>query len=168
MLRILFILTIFVSAFLLFQIQPMLSKELLPRFGGGASVWSASLFFYQTVLLLGYFYAHFLSRYSLKKQMVIHISLVVLASLISLNKFHVNLNLAPNWSVMANLLNQIGLVFMLLSATSVLMQRWYIEHGKNTVPYHWYSVSNLGSLLALMSYPIIFEVFFSLSQQKHY
>jgi len=146
----------------------MLSKELLPRFGGGASVWSASLFFYQTVLLLGYFYAHFLSRYSLKKQMVIHISLVVLASLISLNKFHVNLNLAPNWSVMANLLNQIGLVFMLLSATSVLMQRWYIEHGKNTVPYHWYSVSNLGSLLALMSYPIIFEVFFSLSQQKHY
>jgi len=168
MLRILFILTIFVSAFLLFQIQPMLSKELLPRFGDGASVWSASLFFYQTVLLLGYFYAHFLSRYPLKKQMEIHISLVVLASLISLNKFHVNLNLAPNWSVMANLLNQIGLVFMLLSATSVLMQRWYIEHGKYTVPYHWYSVSNLGSLLALMSYPIIFEVFFSLSQQKHY
>ena len=168
MLRILFILTIFVSAFLLFQIQPMLSKELLPRFGGGASVWSASLFFYQTVLLLGYFYAHFLNRYPLKKQMLIHISLVVLASLISLNKVHVNLNLAPNWSVMANLLNQIGLVFMLLSATSVLMQRWYIEHGKNTVPYHWYSVSNLGSLLALISYPLVFEVFFSLPQQKNY
>ncbi len=168
MLRILFILTIFVSAFLLFQIQPMLSKELLPRFGGGASVWSTSLFFYQTILLLGYFYAHFLSRYPLKKQMITHISLVVLASLISLNKFHVNLDLAPNWSVMANLLNQIGLVFMLLSATSVLMQRWYIEHGKNAVPYHWYSVSNLGSLLALISYPIIFEVFFSLPQQKHY
>jgi len=168
MLRILFILTIFVSAFLLFQIQPMLSKELLPRFGGGASVWSASLFFYQTVLLLGYFYAHFLSRYSLKKQMVIHISLVVIASLISLNKFQVNFTLTPNWSVMANLLNQIGLVFMLLSATSVLMQRWYIESVENTVPYHWYSVSNFGSLLALMSYPIIFEVFFSLRQQKNY
>ncbi|KAA1156651.1 integral membrane-like protein [Pseudoalteromonas fuliginea] len=168
MLRILFILTIFVSAFLLFQIQPMLSKELLPQFGGGASVWSASLFFYQTVLLLGYFYAHFLTRYPLKKQMVIHISLVVLASLISLNKFQVNFTLTPYWSVIANLLNQIGLVFMLLSATSVLMQRWYIERGENTVPYHWYSVSNLGSLLALISYPIIFEVFFSLQQQKDY
>lgn len=168
--RILSTLIIFVSAFLLFQIQPILSKELLPMFGGGASVWSSSMLFYQTMLLVGYLYAHLLSRSPLKRQLLIHTLLVVLSSMITFNKLELGsfVILTPAWSVIANLFSQIGLVFMLLSATSVLMQRWYIESTDMAVPYHWYSFSNLGSLLALMSYPFIFEVLFSLDQQKNY
>ncbi|MGB6141198.1 MAG: fused MFS/spermidine synthase [Pseudoalteromonas rhizosphaerae] len=168
--RILSTFIIFVSAFLLFQIQPILSKELLPEFGGGASVWSTSLFFYQSMLLLGYLYAHLLSRYQLKRQLFIHTLLVALSSIITFNTIEVSLflSLTPAWSVIAKLFLQVGLVFMLLSATSVLLQRWYIESTAMTVPYQWYSLSNLGSLLALLSYPFIFEVLFSIDEQKSY
>lgn len=168
--RILSTFIIFVSAFLLFQIQPILSKELLPEFGGGASVWSSSLFFYQTMLLLGYLYAHLLSRYQLKQQLCTHTLLIVLATMITFSDFDLTvfLSLSPTWSVIAKLFFQIGLAFMLLSATSVLLQRWYIESTHSTVPYHWYSLSNLGSLIALMSYPFIFEVAFSINEQKRY
>jgi MFS family permease len=168
--RILSTFIIFVSAFLLFQIQPILSKELLPEFGGGASVWSTSLFFYQSMLLLGYLYAHLLSRYQLKRQLFIHTLLVAVSSIITFNTIEVSLflSLTPAWSVIAKLFLQVGLVFMLLSATSVLLQRWYIESTAMTVPYQWYSLSNLGSLLALLSYPFIFEVLFSIDEQKSY
>ncbi|MBE0379755.1 fused MFS/spermidine synthase [Pseudoalteromonas prydzensis] len=168
--RILSTFIIFVSAFLLFQIQPILSKELLPEFGGGASVWSSSLFFYQSMLLLGYIYAHLLSRFQLKQQLLTHTVLVVLSSIITFNHFDVAafLALPPTWLVIAKLFYQVGLAFILLSATSVLLQRWYIESTNAKVPYHWYSLSNLGSLIALISYPFIFEVAFSINQQKYY
>ncbi|WP_248290980.1 hypothetical protein [Pseudoalteromonas arctica] len=168
--RILSTFIIFISAFLLFQIQPILSKELLPEFGGGASVWSSSLLFYQSMLLLGYLYAHLLSRYQLKQQLLTHTLLIVLATMITFSDFDftVFLSLSPTWSVIAKLFVQVGLIFMLLSATSVLLQRWYIESTNAKVPYHWYSLSNLGSLIALISYPFIFEVAFSINEQKHY
>ncbi|MDQ9091334.1 fused MFS/spermidine synthase [Pseudoalteromonas haloplanktis] len=168
--RILSTFIIFVSAFLLFQVQPILSKQLLPEFGGGASVWSSSLFFYQGMLLLGYLYAHLLSRYQLKNQLLTHTVLVLLSSIITFSHLDVTtfLLLCPTTLVFAKLFVQVGLAFILLSATSVLLQRWYIESTHSTVPYHWYSLSNLGSLLALMSYPFIFEVTLSINEQKHY
>jgi spermidine synthase len=168
--RILFLLIIFCSAFLLFQIQPILSKELLPLFGGGASVWSASMVFYQGMLLVGYLYAHTLSRFQLKQQLIIHIMLVLISVPITFSEFALPefIILAPVWSVIIKLMSQVGLVFLLLSSTSVLMQRWYIETTHKSIPYHWYSLSNFGSLLALISYPFVFEVFFFINEQKNY
>lgn len=170
MFRILFILTIFFSAFLLFQVQPMLTKELLPLFGGGASVWTASLCFYQVALLLGYSYAHFLSRINLKKQGIIHVGLLLQACLVTFNQ-----GLQPNSTglshalqVIVNLTLQVGLMFMLLSATSVLLQRWFSEGSAQAVPYHWYAWSNVGSLLALLSYPFLVETQFTLPEQKQF
>lgn len=170
MYKLLSITTIFISAFLLFQIQPLLSKQLLPHFGGGASVWSASLVFYQTMLLLGYFYAHYISRYTITLQVVTHLFLVIIATLVIYLQneiFHFT-DWPPTLAVFVHLLREIGPIFMLLSATSVLLQRWYIQAFARHVPYHWYSISNLGSLMALMSYPFIFELLFSLEQQKSY
>ena len=85
MTRILFILIIFFSAFLLFQVQPMQTKALLPLFGGGASIWSASLCFFQSALLLGYIYAHLLARLPFNKQAITHMSLLFVALLITFN-----------------------------------------------------------------------------------
>ncbi|WP_370316380.1 integral membrane-like protein, partial [Pseudoalteromonas sp.] len=163
-------LTIFISAFLIFQIQPMLSKQLLPQFGGGASIWSASLVFYQVMLLIGYFYAHGMGRFHIKLQVVTHIVLVTFATLIVVTEFAApNLtNWPPTLAVFVNLFIEIGPIFILLSATSVLLQRWYVQTASAQVPYHWYSISNLGSLLALMSYPLVYELLFSLEQQTTY
>ncbi|MEZ7278185.1 spermidine synthase [Pseudoalteromonas sp. 68 DY56-GL68] len=163
-------LTIFISAFLIFQIQPMLSKQLLPQFGGGASIWSASLVFYQVMLLIGYFYAHNMGRFHIKLQVVTHIVLVTCATLIVVTKFAAP-NLTkwpPTLAVFVNLFIEIGPIFILLSATSILLQRWYVQTASAQVPYHWYSISNLGSLLALMSYPLVYELLFSLEQQTTY
>ncbi|SIR32145.1 hypothetical protein SAMN05421840_11585 [Shewanella morhuae] len=167
--HILFLLIIFCSAFLLFQIQPILSKELLPLFGGGASVWSASMVFYQGMLLLGYLYAHYLSRFQLKQQLIIHIVLVLISVPITFSELALPVIIfSPVWSVIIKLMSQVGLVFLLLSSTSVLMQRWYIQTTHKPIPYHWYSLSNFGSLLALISYPFVFEVFFFINEQKDY
>jgi spermidine synthase len=168
MLRILSILTIFFSAFLLFQVQPMLTKELLPLFGGGASVWTASLCFYQVTLLLGYSYTHLLSRNNIKKQGIIHVSLLLLACLVTFNQGLLpnSIGLAHALQVIVNLTLQVGLMFMLLSATCVLLQRWFSEISKQAVPFHWYAWSNVGSLLALLSYPFLVETLFTLPEQK--
>lgn len=168
MTRILFILIIFFSAFLLFQVQPMQTKALLPLFGGGASIWSASLCFFQSALLLGYIYAHLLARLPFNKQAITHMSLLFVALLITFN-FNAAIDasfLSPALLVIANLIVQIGLVFVLLSATSVLLQRWYSEVYNEAVPYSWYAFSNSGSLLALLTYPLLIEANFALSQQK--
>lgn len=166
--RILFIIVIFFSAFLLFQIQPILSKELLPVFGGGASVWTASLCFYQSALLLGYFYAHWLGYFKLKSQAQIHFVLLICALC---STFYLPIDvpfksISPAVQVILNLTFQVGFVFVLLSSTSILLQRWYCDVFEKEVPYHWYAWSNAGSLLALISYPFIVETHFSLSQQK--
>jgi spermidine synthase len=168
--RILFLLIIFCSAFLLFQIQPILSKELLPLFGGGASVWSACMVFFQGMLLMGYLYAHTLSRFQLKQQLIIHMMLVLISVPITFSELAMPefITLPPVWSVVIKLMSQVGLVFLLLSSTSVLLQRWYTQVTHKPIPYHWYSLSNLGSLLALISYPFVFEVFFFINEQKDY
>lgn len=168
MIRILFIIVIFFSAFLLFQIQPILSKELLPIFGGGASIWTASLCFYQSALLLGYFYAHGLGRFRLKVQVSIHFVLLIVAvwTTFSHSEFAPGEAFSPAAIVMFNLTLQVGIIFVLLSSTSILLQRWYCDVFVTEVPYHWYAWSNVGSLLALLSYPFVFELHFSISEQK--
>lgn len=165
----LFLIIIFASAFLLFQVQPILTKTLLPSFGGSASVWSASLVFYQGTLFCGYLYAYLLTQLHLHYQFAIHIFLLIIASFITLPEMTiVNYSAEPALNVILTLIGQIGMGFLLLSATSVLMQYWYFATTNSQVPYQWYSLSNLGSLFALLSYPFFIEVSWSLTTQKQH
>ncbi len=166
----LYVLTIFLGAFLVFQIQPVIAKIILPWFGGSASVWSACLLFFQTVLLLGYLYAHFVVRYLRPKaQAILHASLLG----VSLLLMHVIPNAAwkpaggadPVFRILGLLTMSVGLPYLLLSATSPLAQAWYARTFQVAFPYRLFAVSNFGSLLALLSYPVLMEPYVATSHQ---
>ena len=162
--------TTFLSAFLLFQVQPLIGKAILPWFGGGSAVWTATMLFFQVALLGGYAYAHFVSnRLSLRRQGYLHIALLVLAAL--------SIPIIPNavWKpegggdptlrVLLVLAVTVGAPYTLLSATAPLVQRWFTHDHPGVSPYRLYSLSNIGSLLALLTYPIVFERFLGLRVQ---
>ena len=151
---------IFASAFLLFQVQPIITKLILPWFGGAAAVWSVSLLFFQTVLLLGYFYAHLLTqRFKPQNQARIHV--VLLAASLAFLPILPPAALTPSgledptFRVLILLAATIGVPFFLLSSTSPLLQAWYSR--SSSAPYRLYALSNAGSMLALLSYPAIVE-----------
>ena len=151
----LFPITIFFSAFLLFSIQPIVARQLLPLYGGTPALWTACLLFFQAALIVGYQYAHRLSRVPLGAQRVDH-TLILLLPL--LTQFWAgNLDVGetgdPTWSVMKRLLLVCGLEAIALAATSPLLQQWYTGAS----PYRLYAVSNAGSLLALLAYPAVIE-----------
>src|SRR5260221_7456203 len=154
--------TVFLGAFLLFLIEPLFAKLILPRFGGAAAVWAACLAFFQCALLLGYLYADLTSRgLTAARQSQLHIALLLLSLLF--------LPIAPRFSeshragsdpastILLLLSVSIGLPFVLLSATSPLMQIWYARASAQREPYHLFALSNLASLLALLSYPLLIE-----------
>ena len=161
---------IFSSAFLLFQVQPILGKLILPWFGGAAGVWIVCLMFFQVVLLLGYFYAHLLTRkFPARNQIRVHAGLLA-ASLLVLpilpkdswkppTPFHPALHILLLLGVI------VGLPYFLLSSTSPLLQAWYAQKHAAAVPYRFYAVSNTGSMLALVSYPLLVEPWVSNSHQ---
>jgi hypothetical protein len=154
--------TIFLSAFLLFQVQPMIAKFVLPWFGGSAAVWSASLLFFQLLLLLGYLYAHCLIRYlKPKQQMTVHCTLLLI-SLVTLPIIPKDYwkpvgGSDPLVGILLLLGATIGLPYTLLSATSPLLQAWYLRTKANVIPYRLFALSNFGSMLALLSYPFLVE-----------
>jgi hypothetical protein len=159
-------LTIFVSAFLLFQVQPMIAKIILPWFGGSAAVWTTAMMFFQVSLLVGYLYAYCSIRYlKPKQQAYLHIALL-LACLVFLP-----INPSPSWKPDANadptlrilglLAATIGLPYLLLSSTGPLLQAWYLQTRSGVVPYRLFALSNLGSMLALISFPVLVEPRFS-------
>jgi hypothetical protein len=168
--------TTFVSAFLLFQIQPLISKHILPWFGGGAMVWITALFFFMFVLLAGYVYVLLLARVQELWQRIIHTALIV--STIGLLFWHSSLwssGITPAFSseyfttgpvvaILYILVISIGAPFFILATTSSLVQLWY---GQNTgrEPFSLYAISNVGSLLGLLSYPFFLEPLFSTSSQ---
>ena len=161
-------LVIFTGAFLLFFIQPLIASQLLPHFGGAASVWLACLLSFQTFLLLGYSYAHLLRTYcSPRSQSLIHFSLLALSLVwtwIRWSSTTADINLdRPMISLALSLSLSIGFPFILLSATSPLVQNWY--GLKNDSPYRLYALSNIGSLLALLTYPVGVEPEFTISAQ---
>ena len=168
-LKVLYGLTIFVSAFLLFQVQPMIAKTILPKMGGTASVWLISLFFFQSVLMLGYAYAHFLNRLLPRSQRAVHLILLVLSFLglrMLLRASQVSFSgHSPEAHLVLLLATTVGFPYFLLSATSPLLQAWYTQTFETRVPYRLYALSNAGSLLALLSYPTLVEPLFSNSQQ---
>ncbi len=162
--------TIFISAFLLFQIQPMVSKAILPWFGGTPAVWTTCLLFFQTLLFAGYAYAHF-TTVSLSRswQALVHIGLLIIALVL--------LRVLPgaNWQpkgdedptrqILLMLALTIGLPYFVLSSTGPLLQAWFAHSFPGRSPYRLYALSNVGSLLALVSYPFLFERLFDLSHQ---
>lgn len=165
-----FAVTVFLGAFLLFQVQPLTGRFVLPWFGGGPSVWTVCMLFFQLLLLLGYMYAHFLTRIrSRQRQVVIH-SVLLTASLLLLpispdSGWKPGPDDAPLTRILTLLTVAVGGPYLLLSTTGPLMQRWFSLQFPGRSPYRLYALSNTGSLLALMSYPLLFEPLLRLQTQ---
>ncbi len=170
---ILFAGTLFASASLMFILQPLFGKLLLPLLGGSPAVWNTCMVFYQMLLFLGYLYAHYLStRLTHLRQIQVHAALIII-SLIALPVALPD-NMAPPtdsnptlWLVWT-LFIAIGLPFFVVSTTSPLIQKWFSHVGHHTShdPYYLYAASNIGSLLALLSYPFVIEPNIGLAMQK--
>jgi hypothetical protein len=158
----LYAVTIFLSAFLLFQVQPMIAKMILPWFGGSAAVWSASLLFFQLTLLAGYAYAHISIRYlQARAQMILHVALLaascLLLPIIPSPAWRPTVAGDPTMRILMLLAATIGLPYFLLSSTSPLLQAWYVRRTGSGVPYRLFALSNFGSMLALVSFPFLVE-----------
>ena len=160
--KITFALAIFLGAFLLFQVQPMIAKFLLPWFGGGPGVWTTCMLFFQGCLLAGYAYAHLLSRLSSTRlQVILHVGLL-LAALAFLpimpgSDWKPAADADPTWRILLLLTVCLGLPYFMLASTGPLLQGWFTRLHPGVTPYRFYALSNLGSLLALASYPFLFE-----------
>src|SRR5215813_113541 len=158
----LYSLTIFLSAFLLFEVQPIIAKMILPWFGGTSAVWSTCMLFFQLVLLLGHLYAHWLHRtFRPRRQAIVHIA-VLAVSLEALpilpNPYWKSSAVAqPSLRILALLAVTVGLPYFLLSSTSPLLQAWYARNHKEGLPYRLFALSNFASMLALLSYPLLVE-----------
>jgi hypothetical protein len=161
---------LFLSALLLFAIQPMFTKMVLPRIGGGAAVWSVAMVFFQTALLLGYAYAHLLSRtLSPALSALVHLSLLaVAATTLPISIAH-GFEAAPQEGIelwaLALFAGSIGLPFVALAANAPLLQNWFVASGHPANPYLLYAASNLGSFAALMTYPFVIEPLSTLRTQ---
>jgi SAM-dependent methyltransferase len=159
---VLYSLTIFLSAFLLFEVQPVIAKIILPWFGGSSAVWSTCMLFFQIVLLLGYLYAHWLHRsLSPRRQAIVHTAILML-SLASLpilpsQSWKTAAAEQPSIRILTLLVMTVGLPYFLLSSTSPLLQAWYARRHRSTLPYRLFALSNFASMLALLSYPLLIE-----------
>ena len=173
-LTLLFGLTIFVSAVLLFSVEPMIAKMLLPVLGGTPAVWNTCMVFFQAALLAGYGYALIVSRWSLRRQLIAQVLLLALALMslpIGLNASWINSVPAtgnPSLWLLACLAATVGLPFFIISSHSPLLQKWfsYTKLSSAKDPYFLYSASNAGSLLALLAYPTLLEPFLTLRLQS--
>src|SRR3984885_7292244 len=169
LLRWLYALTIFLSAFLLFVVEPMAAKQLLPTLGGSSAVWTTCLVFFSLVLLLGYLYAHWVSsRFNAKQQAVIHILLLTVALLtlgIHIRPSPSAVSFHPALTVFRVLVAVIGLPYLALSATTPLLTAWYADSFEGRSPYRLFALSNFASLLALASYPLLIEPGLTMNQQ---
>jgi hypothetical protein len=163
-------LTTVVSAFLLFQVEPVIAKIILPWFGGSAAVWTVCLLFFQVVLLLGYAYAHAVIRYLQPRvQTIVHG--VLLAASVGALPIYPSLLLKPTaatdptWGILSVLGLAIGMPYFLLASTGPLLQAWYAREHKGALPYRLYALSNAGSMFALLSYPVLIEPRLTAHQQ---
>ena len=171
--RMLFGCAIFLASFLLFLVEPMAAKQLLPIFGGSAAVWITCLVFFQTALLCAYLYAHWLTqaRSARSPRWNFHHTLLVLAAasaiVWTLRTINQNRGLNhPFLAIFAALSVSIGVPFLVLGATSPLLQVWLARLENGSVPYRFFALSNLASLLALGLYPMLIEPYFTLHAQR--
>lgn len=152
---------VFISAFLLFQVQPVLGKFILPRYGGGAAVWTACLLFFQVMLLAGYAWAHAIRRWLPGSHRRVH-AVLLTATVLSIPILPppaqwLAADVTPTWSIVALLLVTIGAPYMALAATGPLLQSWFADRFPQRSPYRLYALSNVGSLLGLLTYPVLVE-----------
>lgn len=167
--RWLFVLTILVGSFLLFQVQPMVARMVLPKLGGAPAVWNSAMLVYQALLLAGYAYAHWLGRFTLRRQAAIHLALFVAAALwlpIGIAQIAPPAAGQEALWVPLLLLASIGPVFLVVSAQAPLMQRWFAADSRAGDPYYLYAASNLGSFAGLISYPALVEPNLPLATQS--
>lgn len=163
--------SVFLGAALLFQLEPLVGKSLLPWYGGTPAVWNTCVFYFQLVLLLGYLYAHLLHRFlPIRRQVVVH-AVVVMTALLTLPIRIQTTGLTgpashPVASVLRDLSLSIGLIFFVISTTAPLLQAWYISARPQGSPYVLYVASNTGSLVGLLTYPTIIEFWLPLSSQS--
>jgi hypothetical protein len=161
---------IFLGAFLLFAVEPMAAKRLLPALGGSSAVWITCLVFFQVALLLGYLYAHWLGRRTSARMVgLLHIALLALAAVLLPLVAQPDLTRAsghPLTAIFASLTLTIGLPFLLLASTSPLLQLWLAQEERGGVPWRLFALSNAGSLLALALYPAVIEPHLSLGVQR--
>jgi tRNA A58 N-methylase Trm61 len=165
--------SIFVSALLLFSVQPLFTKMVLPRLGGSPAVWSVAMVFFQSLLLAGYVYAHLLMR--IKSRLIpilVHVVLLIVAFAT------LPLAIAAKWGdpptsgyalwLLGLFVASIGLPFFALAANNPLLQAWFVRtgHPDGADPYFLYASSNIGSFLALLSYPLVLEPVFTLRTQN--
>src|ERR1700687_771323 len=164
---------IFTSALLLFSVQPLFTKMVLPRLGGSPAVWSVAVVFFQSLLLGGYAYAHYLTQIRHRWiPVVVHVVLLVIALLA------LPLSIASGWGepptsgyafwLLGLFAVSIGLPFFALAANNPLLQAWFVRtgHPNGPDPYFLYASSNIGSFLALLSYPVLLEPMFTLRTQN--
>ncbi|HEY9503083.1 MAG TPA: hypothetical protein VIR01_15720, partial [Pyrinomonadaceae bacterium] len=170
-----FALALFTSAALLFWVQPLIAKMLLPLLGGAPSVWNTCMVFFQALLLAGYAYALLISqRLSLRNQALVHTILLLAATLVLpftlSNRVLSSLptQKSPVIWLLTTLLVTVGPPFMLLSATAPLLQRWFshTRHKSARDPYFLYAISNAGSMLALLAFPFVLEPTFAVRKQS--
>lgn len=172
----LFAATLFVSAFVLFLVQPMVGKLILPKLGGTPQVWNTCMVFFQTALLAGYAYTHTsTTRFTLRRQLTVHCVLLFLPLIVLLVQgpfYFANwtppLGSNPILSTLAVLTFKVGIPFFVVATSAPLLQRWFVATGHPAArdPYFLYGASNLGSLLALLAYPALVEPFLGLQYQQ--
>jgi hypothetical protein len=173
MIQTVFTVTLALSAALLFSVQPMFAKMVLPLLGGTPAVWNTSMVFFQAALLAGYAYAHYSTQLlDVRRQSILHLVVLVAAFVV------LPVAVATDWSppmeatpapwLLALLTVSIGLPFFALSATAPLLQKWFSHtyHTDASNPYFLYAASNLGSIAALLAYPILIEPFLGLAEQS--
>ena len=163
--------TIFTGAFLLFQVEPLLARYILPWFGGSSAVWITCILFFQLLLVAGYAYSHLIAtRLSARRQVIVHLAIVaacvVLMGALALI-WQSPITPGPNWKpvnpdfpisrIFGLLLISIGLPFFILATTGPLLQAWFAQSHQGASPYRLYALSNVGSLLALVTYPFVVE-----------
>jgi SAM-dependent methyltransferase len=169
--RWLYAFTIFVSAFLLFQVQPIIARMILPWFGGTSAVWTTCMLFFQMALLLGYLYAHWLHEQPARRQAAIHsvlllVSLAVLPIMPSAAWKPAGAARDPLLLILGLLTVTIGLPYFILSTSSPLLQAWYARQA-GSVPYRLFALSNLASMLALLTYPVLIEPNLAVKTQSY-
>ncbi len=163
--------TLFAGAFLLFLVEPMIARMVLPLLGGSPSVWNTCVVFFQAMLLAGYAWAHGTMRLGVRRQAMVQAALVA-APLVALPFGIRQLSAPPSdgspvaWLLLVLLLS-VGLPFFVLSTSAAVMQKWFstTDHPAAKDPYFLYAASNLGSLLALLAYPVLVEPYLTLQQQ---
>jgi hypothetical protein len=155
-------LMILVSAFLLFQVEPLISKFILPWFGGSPAVWTTCLLFFQTLLFGGYAYAHLISRWLAPRgQAIVHLILlaaaIALLPIVPAASWKPTADMDPTWRILGLLTCTVGLPYFVLSSTGPLGQAWFSRAFVGRSPYRLYALSNVGSLAALVTYPFLVE-----------